>query len=132
MLLARRSRHDRVAASLAARSDGELAALVQAAPLNRVGVGGGASRIDIDRVPVFVKRIPLTDRELTHPHSTANLFDLPARWQYGMYRLAGPGFGAWRELAARSRPRRWCTNRPLWGGSGDKDAVIADPSQIDQ
>ena len=51
-------------------------------------------------MPVFVKRIPITDRELAHPHSTANLFDLPVRWQYGMYRLAGPGFGAWRELAA--------------------------------
>ncbi len=73
---------------------------MQAGPLKGVGVGGGVSSIDIDGVPVFVKRIPLTDRELAHPHSTANLFDLPARWQYGMYRLAGPSFGAWRELAA--------------------------------
>jgi hypothetical protein len=45
-------------------------------------------------------RIPITDRELARPHSTANLFGLPARWQYGMYRLPNPGFGAWRELAA--------------------------------
>ena len=30
----------------------------------------------------------------------ANLFDLPTYCQYGMHRLAGPGFGAWRELAA--------------------------------
>ncbi|MFD1364018.1 hypothetical protein [Actinoplanes sichuanensis] len=51
-------------------------------------------------MPVFVTRVPLTDRELAHPRSTANLFDLPVRCQYGMYRLAGPGFGAWRELAA--------------------------------
>ncbi|AEV82498.1 hypothetical protein ACWT_1480 [Actinoplanes sp. SE50] len=65
-----------------------------------VGVGGDASSIHVDGVPVFVKRIPITHRELAHPYSTANLFDLPARWQYGMYRLAGPGFGAWRELAA--------------------------------
>ena len=100
MILARGSRHARVAASLAARADGELAALLEAASPNGVGVGGGSSIADADGVPVFVKRIPITDLELAHPHSTANLFDLPVRRQYGMYRLAGPGFGAWRELAA--------------------------------
>ncbi|WP_217440986.1 hypothetical protein, partial [Myxococcus sp. CA056] len=70
------------------------------APTHAVGVGGGTSVLDVDGVPVFAKRIPMTDRELAHPHSTANLFDLPTSCQYGMYRLAGPGFGAWRELAA--------------------------------
>lgn len=100
MLLHRRFRHDRVAMSLAARADDELAALLQAASLNGVGVGGGSSIADVDGVPVFVKRVPITGRELAHPHNTANLFDLPVRWQYGMYRLAGPGFNAWRELAA--------------------------------
>ncbi|WP_306204777.1 phosphotransferase [Actinoplanes sp. RD1] len=100
MLLARSSRHDRVAASLAGRSDGELAAFLQAATLNGVGVGGGSSIADVDGVPVFVKRIPITDLELAHPLSTANLFDLPVHWQYGMYRLAGPGFSAWREVSA--------------------------------
>lgn len=100
MHLTRRSRHDRIAASLAAHTGGELAALQRAASRNRVGVGGGTSTADVDGVPVFVKRIPITDRELAHPHSTANLFDLPVHWQYGMYRLAGPGFNAWREPAA--------------------------------
>lgn len=96
----RRSRHDRTAALLAALTDDELAAALRAAPANPVGVGGGSSVLDVDGVPVFAKRIPITDRELAHPHSTANLFDLPTCCQYGMYRLAGPGFGAWRELAA--------------------------------
>ncbi|HUS63261.1 MAG TPA: hypothetical protein VMZ28_01920 [Kofleriaceae bacterium] len=63
-------------------------------------MGGGSSVLDVDGVPVFAKRIPITDRELAHPHSTANLFDLPTCCQYGMYGLAGPSFGAWRELAA--------------------------------
>ncbi|MEU4155168.1 serine/threonine protein phosphatase [Actinoplanes sp. NPDC026670] len=99
MLLERRSRHNHVATLLAAHADAELTALLRTAQLRGVGVGGGASSIDIDGSPVFVKRVPITDWELAHPHSTANLFDLPARWQYGMYRLAGPGFGAWRELA---------------------------------
>lgn len=46
---------------------------------------------------VFVKRIPLTERELAHPGSTANLFDLPLFCQYG---IGGPSFNGWRELAA--------------------------------
>ncbi|MCC2334997.1 serine/threonine protein phosphatase [Cellulomonas wangsupingiae] len=96
----RRARHDLVAASLAARDDEQLAALLRAAPRGAVGVGGGSSVIDVDGVRVFAKRIPLTDRELAHPRSTANLFDLPMSCQYGMHPLAGPGFGAWRELAA--------------------------------
>lgn len=100
MPTARRDRHDRVSASLAARDDDELAALVRQATAGAVGVGGGASVLDVDGVAVFAKRVPVTDRELAHPHSTANLFDLPMACQYGMHRLAGPGFGAWRELAA--------------------------------
>ena len=100
MLITRRTRHGRVAAALAARDDDELAALLQSAPAGAVGVGGGSSVLDLGGVPVFAKRIPITDRELAHPHSTANLFGLPVSCQYGMYPLAGPGFGAWRELAA--------------------------------
>jgi hypothetical protein len=102
MPTALRLRHDRVSASLAARDDDELATLLDAAPPGAVGVGGGYSVFDVDGVPVFAKQIPITDRELAHPHSTANLFDLPASCQYGMHRLGGPGFGAWRELAANT------------------------------
>ncbi len=56
--------------------------------------------LEVDGISVFAKRVPITDRELAHPHSTANLFGLPTSCQYGMHRLAGPGFNAWRELAA--------------------------------
>lgn len=62
-----------------------------------VGVGGGSAVLDVDGMPVFTKRIPLTDRELAHGGSTANLFDLPVFCQYG---IGGPSFNAWRELAA--------------------------------
>jgi hypothetical protein len=96
----RRCRHDRISALLTARNDDELAAVVRAAPTNAVGVGGGSSVLDVDGVPVFAKRIPITDRELAHPHSTANLFDLPSYCHYGVYRLPGAAFGVWRELAA--------------------------------
>lgn len=100
MLTARRRRHDLVSATLAASTDDELTASLRAAPAGAVGVGGGSSVLDVDGVPVFAKRIPITDRELAHPQSTANLFGLPTRCQYGVHPLAGPGFGAWRELAA--------------------------------
>src|SRR6185503_16589107 len=100
MITTRRCRHDHMSASLAARSDDDLATLLHAAPAGAVGVGGGSSVFDVDGVPVFAKRIPITDRELANPHCTANLFDLPIYCQYGMHRHAGPGFGAWRELAA--------------------------------
>jgi len=96
----RRFRHDRISAWLTARTDDELAAVLRAAPTHAVGVGGGSSVLDVDGVPVFAKRIPITERELAHPHSTANLFDLPTCCQYGMYGLAGPSFCAWREVAA--------------------------------
>jgi hypothetical protein len=98
----RRRRHDRISALLADRSDDELAADLRATSSNAVGVGGDSSVLDVDGVPVFAKRIPITDRELAHPHRTANLFDLPIYCQYGMHGVAGPNFGAWRELAANT------------------------------
>lgn len=97
MTAARRARHDRLSAFLASRSETELAALVDTGRANSVGVGGGSAVVDTDGEPVFVKRIPLTDRERANPGSTANLFDLPVFCQYG---VASPGFNAWRELAA--------------------------------
>ena len=97
MTAARRARHQRLSALLASYSDIELAALVDTGRANSVGVGGGSAILDVDGVSVFVKRIPLTDRELAHPGSTANLFDLPMFCQYG---VASPGFNAWRELSA--------------------------------
>ena len=93
-----KAHHDRISSRLASRTDGELAALLDAQPDTQVGVGGGSRRLTIDGTPVFVKRIPLTDLELAHPRSTANLFELPLFCQYGIG--LSPGFGAWRELAA--------------------------------
>jgi hypothetical protein len=93
----RTARHQRLSAFLASRSDVELAALVGTGRVISVGVGGGSELIDVDSVPVFTKRIPLTDREVANSGSTANLFDLPMFCQYG---IGGPSFNAWRELAA--------------------------------
>jgi len=62
MLPARCSRHDRVATTLAALRDDEVAAFVWDAPTVDGGVAGGCSRADVDGVPVFVKRVPITYR----------------------------------------------------------------------
>ena len=97
MLATRRARHERLSAFLTSCSDVELGALVDAGRVSGVGVGGGSVVLDVNGVPVFAKRIPLTERELSHPHCTGNLFDLPLFCQYG---IGGPGFNAWRELAA--------------------------------
>lgn len=97
MTAVRSDRHRKLAAFLASRSDIQLAELVATGASENVGVGGGSTVLDVDGTPVFTKRIPLTDRELTHRGGTANLFDLPVFCQYG---AGGPSFNAWRELAA--------------------------------
>ncbi|MEV0678967.1 serine/threonine protein phosphatase [Actinosynnema sp. NPDC050436] len=97
MTPARIARHDELSTLLASCTGAELAALADTGRAGSVGVGGGAATVDVDGVAVFVKRIPLTDREIAHPRSTANLFDLPVHCQYG---VVSPGFSAWRELAA--------------------------------
>jgi hypothetical protein len=94
---ARNTRHEHVSAQLAALDDTDLAALVAAGRTIGTGVGGTTTVIDTDDIPVFVKRIPLTEPELARPLGTANLFDLPMFCQYG---INSPGFNAWRELAA--------------------------------
>lgn len=78
-------------------SDSELSALLDQGTTLGSSAGGGATLLNLDGVPMFAKRVPLTRRELDSPHSTANLFDLPTVCQYG---IGSPGFGAWRELAA--------------------------------
>jgi hypothetical protein len=96
---ARHARYVSASTYLASRRDAELATLVDASRTGGVGVGGDWSKLDVDEVPVFAKRIRLTDRELARPRRTANLFDLPLHCQYG---IGGPGFNGWRELAANA------------------------------
>lgn len=70
------------------------------------GIGGRRAEMEVAGVPVFVKRVPLTDVELRpeHVRSTANLFELPLFYQYG---VGSAGFGAWRELAAHLMTTAW-------------------------
>lgn len=103
---ARLARYGEVSGSLMLLSDRQLGQLVDEAGTAGSGIGGSSAVGDVAGVPVFVKRVPLTDLE-RRPGcvmSTANLFGLPVFCQYG---VGSPGFGAWRELAANAVTTSW-------------------------
>ena len=89
-------------ASLDEMDDDALGALVDRAHAD--GWGASATATLPDGSPVFVKRLPLTEREHAHVHSTRNLFQLPTYYQYG---VGSAGFGAWRELATHVKTTEW-------------------------
>ncbi|MBO1330595.1 phosphotransferase [Streptomyces sp. VRA16 Mangrove soil] len=96
----------RLSTALALIDDRRLRQLVHSAASPGSGIGGRSGVLDLDGTPAFVKRVPLTARELSphHLRSTANLFDLPAFYQYG---IGSTGFGAWRELALHIMTTNW-------------------------
>lgn len=58
----------------------------------------------IDQKPVFVKRIPLTEKEYAQGFNTQNLYELPMYYHYG---IGSAGFGAFRELICHQRVSDW-------------------------
>lgn len=106
---ARRSAHVTVGTRLSLFSDRRLADAVAAATPLGSGLGGRSAELEVGGRRVFVKRVPLTDVELRpeHVRSTANLFELPLFYQYG---VGSTGFGAWRELAAHIMTTGWVLN----------------------
>lgn len=103
---ARAAAHTAVGEELSLLSDRALGEMVAAAPELGSGIGGRRAETEVAGVRVFVKRVPLTDVELSSEHvrSTANLFELPLYYQYG---VGSAGFGAWRELAAHLTTTDW-------------------------
>lgn len=106
---ARLTAHGAISTALALHSDRALLDLVDAAVPVGSGIGGTSALVEVAGTPVFVKRVPLTDLEMRpeHVRSTANLFELPVFCQYGVGLVAGPGFGAWRELAVHTMTTNW-------------------------
>ncbi len=108
--------HSRLADRLAALDDKAFAAWDRDTDTWHGHIFGTRSRvIDLDGTKVFIKQIPLTELERAHPGSTANLFDLPPRYHYG---VGSAGFGAWRELSVQLRAHDWaatgqCETFPL-------------------
>lgn len=103
-----------VGARLSLLSDRRLGDAVAAAPARGSGIGGRWAETEVEGTRVFVKRIPLTDIELRpeHVRSTANLFELPLFYQYG---VGSAGFGAWRELAAHVMTTAWVLRNEYTG-----------------
>jgi hypothetical protein len=109
--------HSRVATALALLSDRRLHELVDSARYVGSGIGGTSWQVHVEGVPVFVKRLTLTDleRRPEYVHSTANLFDMPTFCHYG---VGAPSMNTWRELAAHVMTTNWvlsgeCPSFPL-------------------
>ncbi|MFE9788226.1 protein kinase family protein [Nocardia salmonicida] len=101
--------HGAVSTALALHSDHALRELVDAAEPIGSGIGGKSALLEIAGTPVFVKRVPLSDleRQPEHVRSTANLFEVPLFYHYGVGLIGGAGFGAWRELAVHTMTTNW-------------------------
>lgn len=106
---ARLAAHAAVSTSLSLCSDRRLHELVGAATPIGSGIGGKTVLLEVEGTPVFAKQVRLTDleRQPENVRSTANLFGLPAFCHFGVGIIGGPGFGAWRELAAHTMTTNW-------------------------
>jgi hypothetical protein len=106
----RLARYRHAAKSLALLSDRQLSQRLDDTALIGSGIGGTSLSVTVEGVPVFVKRIPLTDLERRPENylSTANLFHLPTYYQYG---VGSTGFGVWREVAAHTMTTSWVVSR---------------------
>ncbi|MFC7621948.1 hypothetical protein [Microlunatus sp. GCM10028923] len=98
----RRARYAKLSTELAHLDDAGLRELVGG---SAGATGWGDVRtVELAGERVFVKIIPLTDLELTRPHSTSNHYRLPSFYQYG---VGSAGFGAWREIVACLTTTNW-------------------------
>lgn len=102
--------YEAVSTSLALQDNGRLEDLWHQAAPHGHGIGGATRLLEVAGRPVFAKAVPLTDleRRPAHVMSTANLFDLPEFYQYG---VGSTGFGAWRELATHIMTTNWALTR---------------------
>lgn len=98
-------RHAALSRSLTSLTDHEIVRVLDGAERLGVGIGGATMAIQIAGAPVFVKLVALTDLErAASGRSTANLFDLPTWYHYG---VGSAGFGAWREVRSHELATEW-------------------------
>ena len=78
--------YNAISTELALLSDRRLSDLLEKAVPLGTSICGATSWLKIDGMSVFVKKIRLTDLEKQPENrmSTANLFDLPTHFQYGI------------------------------------------------
>jgi serine/threonine protein kinase len=68
---------------------------------------GKNQTIEIEGHKIFVKRVPLTDKEYANFFVTKNLYNMPTYYNYG---VGSAGFGAFRELVAHIKTTNWVLN----------------------
>lgn len=114
----RKANHEKVSQKIAQLSEESLDSMLKEATQVHSGIGGTAVKLEIEGVPIFAKQIAVSELEMANQYSTANLFNLPTYYQYG---VDSTGFGAWRELEAHKMTTDWvlkdeCPNFPLMYG----------------
>jgi len=101
-MLSRQKRYYTLHSRLASLSNDALLEKIKAAPHTK---GWGLNHtLELDGTSIFVKRIPLTEKEFAQLHDTQNLFDLPMHYHYGM---GSAGFGAFREWLTHIKTTDW-------------------------
>lgn len=104
----RLSRHAHLSKILENLSDEEISILLKNGIFQHSGWGKSV-KLEIDEIPIFVKKLPLNDLEGmdVNLHSTKNLFELPLYYQYG---VGSGGFNLWREVHAHIMTTKWVLN----------------------
>tara|TARA_R110000868_G_scaffold180024_2_gene420525 strand:- start:1705 stop:2676 length:972 start_codon:yes stop_codon:yes gene_type:complete len=90
-------------------SDEEIQNILMDSKNIRYGIGGSSQKIKFKNDLVFVKKIPVSNFELSYidSMSTANIFNLPMYYHYGVGSL---GFSVWRELETHLLTTKWVLN----------------------
>jgi len=101
-LAQRRQRYFQLNSQLAQMDNERLRSLV--GPGESQGGWGANQTVDLGSARVFVKRVPVTDLEYDHLLSTANLYQLPTYYNYG---VGSAGLGVFRELVAHIKTTNW-------------------------
>ena len=117
-LAQRRQRYFQLNSQLAQMDNERLRSLV--GPAESRGGWGANQTLDLGSARVFVKRVPVTDLEYDHLLSTANLYQLPTYYNYG---VGSAGLGVFRELVAHIKTTNWVLD-----GQIETFSVDASPS----
>ena len=101
----RYSRYNYISQHLEKLNDESISALLEQGTSLHSGWGTSV-KLEIDGVPIFVKKVPLNEIEgrPENVRSTENLFDIPPYYQYG---VGSGGFSVWRELSAHIMSTEW-------------------------
>ena len=100
----RRQVYSHLSSRLAELDNTQLSAMLNAASSPAGSNWGSHETLRLGATKVFVKRIPVTDREVANPYTTRNLYDLPCHYNYG---VGSVGLGVYRELLAHIKTNNW-------------------------